>query len=314
MANIIVEAVISTVGPLSIKMPVAEGMRENEYENFPLMVRGVDEVGQPKLTGYLPASTVRGFFRRSAGLAAMRARGEGGTTVAQAYSDILGQGADDKADVDLQTLAAMREGDAILDLFGSWSVRSRLLVSNFVPDMNLLPTVFTGVRKDLEDTEGVLDLMAESEREAYFSRSDTNSDRAAADAVAKKLKREINKAKKAGQQTADLETALADAEMKLAGLKSQMGEMANSSRTITQYFALSAGVELHGKIIIERAKERDLPMLLAALDDLSQRPLFGAQVARGCGEISGKFSIKVDGVVKKIVTVGGWESARVADF
>ena len=55
-------------------------------------------------------------------------------------------------------------------------------------------------------------------------------------------------------------------------------------------------------------------MLVLALDALSKRPLLGAQAARGCGEISGKFTIEIDGLVKKIVEIGNWEAAKVVDF
>lgn len=312
--TIVIEAVITTQGPLSIAMPVAQGGRANEFNNFPLMARGQDEVGTLLQTAYLPASTVRGFLRRAGGLAAMEKRGVGKTTLQQAYSDILGQSADAKEEVDLIKLSAIRDGDPILDLFGSWSIKSRLLVSNFLPKTNVLPQAITGVRKDLEDTDGVLEFLSEADRLAYYNRSDVNSQRAAADAVVKSIKRELAKAKKESKPLADLEAALAIAESKAAALKSEMGEMANSSRTITEFFALPADVALHGRIVIEQAKERDLGLILQALHALSARPMLGAQVARGCGEVAGLFTIKVDGKVVKTVTTGGWAPARVEDF
>ena len=315
--TIVIEAVLTTQGPLSIAMPVAQGGRANECNNFPLMARGQDEDGKLLQTAYLPASTVRGFMRRAAGLAAMEKRGVGKTTLQQAYSDILGQSADAKEEVDLVKLTAIREGDPILDLFGSWSIKSRVLVSNFLPKTNVLPQAITGVRKDLADTDGVLDFMSEADRLAYYNRSDINSQRAAADAVVKGLKREINKAKKESKPLTDLEAALAIAEAKAAALKAdmgEMGEMANSSRTITEFFALPAELALHGRLVIEKARERDLRLVLQALDALSVRPLLGAQVARGCGEVAGQFTIKVDGEVVKTVATGGWAPARVEDF
>lgn len=297
--NIIIDAVITTKGPLSIAMPVAQGGRANEYKNFPLMARGQDEEGKLLQTVYLPASTVRGFLRRACGLAAMDKRGVGKTTLQQAYSDILGQSSDAKEEVDLVRLSAIREADPILDLFGSWSIKSRLLVSNFLPKVNVLPQAITGVRKDLEDTENVLEYLTESDRQAYYNRSDTNSQRAAADAVVKGVKRETAKAKKEGKPLGDLEAALAIAEAKATTLKTEMGDMANSSRTVTEFYAMPADVELHGRLVIEQAKERDLGLILQALDALSARPILGAQVARGCGEIAGRFTVKQDGALQK---------------
>lgn len=312
--NIIIDAVITTKGPLSIAMPVAQGSRANDYNNFPLMARGQDEDGKLMQTAYLPASTLRGFLRRAAGLAAMEQRGVGKTTLQQAYSDILGQSSDAKEEVDLVRLTAIREADPILDLFGSWSIKSRLLVSNFLPKVNVLPQAVTGVRKDLEDTDGVLENLSEPDRQAYYNRSDTNSQRAAADMVVKGVKRELAKAKKESKPLGDLEAALAAAETKAAALKTEMGNMANSSRTVTEFFALPASVDLHGRLVIEQSKGRDLGLILQALDALSARPILGAQVARGCGEVAGRFTIKMGGNIVKTVAVGGWEPSRVEDF
>ena len=61
--TIVIDTVITTQGPLSIAMPVAQGTRANDYNNFPLMARGQDELGAVLQTAYLPASTVRGFLR-----------------------------------------------------------------------------------------------------------------------------------------------------------------------------------------------------------------------------------------------------------
>jgi len=70
--TLIIRATLHTVGPLSIKMPKPEGGRENEFGNFPVMTRGVDETGQRLQTGYLPATTLRGFLRRAIVLRSMR--------------------------------------------------------------------------------------------------------------------------------------------------------------------------------------------------------------------------------------------------
>jgi CRISPR type IV-associated protein Csf2 len=316
MKTIIIDAVISTKGPLSITLPVAQGGRANEFNNFPILARGIDEEGKLLNTAYLPASTIRGFIRRSAGLSAMQRRLEAGgtTTLQQAYSDILGQSSDAKEEVDLVKLAAMREADPILDLFGSWSIKSRLLVSNFLPKVNVLPQAITGVRKDLEDTDSTLGYLSAEDQSAYYNRSDINSQRAAADAVVKGVRREIAKAKKEGKPLADLESALEIAETKATSLKSEMGDMANSTRTITEFYAMPAGLDLQGRIVIEQAKDRDLEIILQALNALSLRPILGAQVARGCGEISAKFSIKVDGQVVKTVNAGDWQAALVESF
>ncbi|MCY4746451.1 hypothetical protein NYO99_15820 [Pelomonas sp. UHG3] len=314
MNTILIEATITTVAPLSIAMPVAEGQQENEWKNFPVTAVGLDDAGQLRRTGYLPASTVRGFLRRAVSMAAMQARGPGNTTMQQAYSDILGQAGDGKEEVDLLQMSKEREADPILDLFGRWSFKSRLLVSNFMPAVPVLPEPITGTRKDLEDTEGVLEALTDGDRAAYFGRSDANADRAAAEALVSGIKAKLRKAKKAGTDAADLEAALAEAEAKAASAKAAMGDMQNSSRTITTFYALPSGLALSGKLVVERARERDLDLLLVGLDALSRRPLLGAQVARGCGEVGGRFVVRVDGALHSIVTTQGWQAMQVERF
>jgi hypothetical protein len=238
-------------------------------------------------------------------------------TLQRAYADLIGQDAasESKDDIDLLKLRQTREENAVLDLFGSGlGIKSRLLVSHFMPTHNILPEVITGVRKDLEDTDGVLDMLSETDRDLYLGRSEANSRRAAALTVAKGLEAKIRRAKKAGEEIADLEAALKEAQAVVERYESSMGEMTNSSRTLTSYFALPAGIELKGRLVIENARERDLPMIELALNELSQRPILGAQSARGCGEIEGRFDVLIDGVLAKKIAIGGWQAATVTDF
>ena len=93
-----------------------------------------------------------------------------------------------------------------------------------------------------------------------------------------------------------------------------MGAMQNSTRTLVSYFALPAGIDLIGRMVIENVRDRDLPMIELALNALSLRPLLGAQTARGCGEISGTFDVLSDGHLIKKIAIGGWESAKMVDF
>jgi len=317
--TLIIEATLRTVGPLSIRLPVAEGAAENRWANFPVLTRGLDDEGNPLQTGYLPATTVRGFLRRAIVTDAMeRAAAEGRPyTLQRAYADLIGQDAasEKSEDVDLVKLAAQRDAEPVADLFGlGMTLKSRLFVSHFLPRVNVLPEVTSGVRKDLEDTEGVLDALSAADRDLYLGRSAANSERAAAAAVVTDLRRKLKKAERAGEDTADLAAALKAAEERVAGFEDRMGEMKNSSRTLTSYFALPAGLDLLGRLVIERARERDLPMIELALDALSRRPLLGAQVARGCGEVAGSFDVLRDGVLIRRISVGGWKPAQMTEF
>lgn len=319
MKTIVINATLTTVGPLSITMPIAEGQLGNKFNNFPIVTRGMDEDGNKQQTGYLPATTLRGFLRRAIVIDQMIHAAADGKhyTLQKAYADLIGQDAasESKDDIDLLKLRQTREENAVLDLFGSGlGIKSRLLVSHFMPAHNVLPEVITGVRKDLEDTDGVLDLISSSDRDIYLGRSGANSKRSAALTVVKGLETKIRKAKKASENIAELEIALKEAQGVVERYEADMGGMTNSSRTLTNYFILPAGIELKGRLVIENARERDLPMIELALNELSKRPILGAQSARGCGEIEGAFDVVVDGILAKKITIGAWQAATVTDF
>lgn len=319
MSTILLVGTLTTVGPLSIKLPVAKGQLSNRWDNFPVETRGVDAEGVKKQSGYLPATTLRGFLRRAIVTDQMRHAADAGEhySLSRAYADLIGQDAEseEKGPVDLLKLKAIRDENAVLDLFGAgMSLASRILVSNFRPDQLVLPDVITGVRKDLEDTDGVLDTLVPADCDAYFNRSAANSKRAGAAALVATLEAKLKKAERAKEPTDDLKSALEEAKAMLKAYTEEMGDMANSSRTLTSYWALPAGIELKGKIVIERARERDLPMLELALNALSLRPMLGGQVARGCGEVEGEFDVLVDGELFKKISIGGWKPAEIREI
>lgn len=318
--TIVVDAVITTVAPLSIAMPVPEGGRENAFSQFPVMTRGIDDEGKKLQTGYLPATTLRGFMRRAIVTDSMLKAADSGKhyTLQKAYAELIGQdAASESADgeIDLLKQQKQRDENPVLDLFGiGMSLKSRLLVSHFVPTVNVLPEAFSGVRKDLEDTPEAFEALSPETQATHANRSQANSQRADAMSQVQALTRQIRSSDKKGEDTTKLKAQLDAAQVLADKFKGDMGEMQNSSRTLVSHYALPAGIDLHGRLIIERARDRDLEMLALALDALSKRPLLGAQVARGCGEIAGKFTIKVNGEVKKIVEIGNWEPARTVDF
>jgi hypothetical protein len=304
---------------LSIALPVAEGLQGNRFNNFPIVTRGIDEDGNKQQTGYQPATTLRGFLRRAIVVEQMTQAAVAGHhyTLQKAYADLIGQDAasESKDDIDLLKLRQTREDNAVLDLFDlGLGIKSRLLVSHFLPAQNVLPEVFTGVRKDLDDTDGVLELISEADRERYLGRSGANSKRAAAVTVVKGLDANLRKAKKAGESLLELELALQAAQGIVERYASEMGDMTNSSRTLTSYFALPAGTEIKSRLVIEKTRERDLAMIELLLQALSERPILGAQSARGCGEIAGVFDVLVDGLLAKRITIGAWQALIISNF
>lgn len=319
--RVIIKVTLRTKGPLSLKMPVAEGARENEFDNFPVMTRGVDADGNKLRTGYLPATTVRGFLRRAVTLQRMRKAANDGKPykLPQIYNEMIGQDAESEKkaeEIDLLAIQKARESSPVVDLFGSGlNVKSRLLVSHFCPATNVLPEAFTGVRKDIDDTEDALELMDSGDMETFLRRTERNRERAAAAALVKQLESKIRRDERKDGASEDDKKALEVAKQKEEAAEGEMGEMKVSTRQLTTHFALPAEIELHGRLVIERAKDQDLEMLEYGLRQLSRSPVLGAQSARGCGEIEGTFEFTdEEGKLIKNVVVGGYSDARVTNF
>ena len=312
MRTVVIDGTITTVGPLSIRMPDQE-----EHDGFPVMSRGLDSDGSLLKTGYVPATTLRGFLRRAVVTRDMRHAADEGKPydLKRAYAELIGQDTESEkqaGEIDLLEIRRMREASPVLDLFGSGlGVASRLRVGHFLPRADILPERYPGVRKDLGDTEGVLDMLAGGEAGRYSGREEANRRRADAEGLAQRLKRQVSAARRREEDATALEAQLEEAERLAEKYREDMGEMQVSSRSIVGYTALPAGIDLSGRIVILKAKDRDLKMMEYGLDCLSRSPVLGAQSARGCGEIAGTFDLKENGELKKRIAIGGYSPAMV---
>jgi len=309
MNKIIINATLTTVQPVSIKLPDQDG--------HPRMTRGVDSDGQPKKTAYIPATTMRGKLRRLAVQPLMEAAAAAGKpwTLHQVYESMLGQDAASEAneEIDLVALKKRRLDNHIVDLFGAGlGVKSRLSVGHFMPVVDVAPEAFAGVRKDLDSDTDVLELMDPEEVSRFVDRNTNNSKRSAAEALVKKMATQVRKAEKAGQDVTELKAALALTEAQRDALVAAMGDMKNSTKTLTSYEAMPAGIELKSRIIIDKATSKDMNTLMAALDLFSRSPVLGGQTARGCGEVAGRFEMSdQDGTLLGVVSVGGYAPSQV---
>jgi CRISPR type IV-associated protein Csf2 len=310
MSKIIIDATLTTVQPVSIKLPDQEG--------HPKMTRGLDSEGHPKKTAYIPATTIRGKLRRLAVQPLMEAAKAAGKpwTLHQVYEAMLGQDSisENSEDIDLLALKKRRAENHIVDLFGAGlGVKSRISVGHFVPVVDVAPEHFAGVRKDLDSDLEVLELMDDVEVSKFVGRNTTNANRSEAEALVKKIGSQIRKAEKAGLDAADLKAALELAESRRDELVAAMGDMKNSTKTLTSYEAMPAGIELKSRIIIDKATANDLTTFVSALDLFSRSPVLGGQTARGCGEVTGNFQMTdQDGAVLGVVTIGDFAPSKVS--
>ena len=309
MSRIIINATLTTVQPVAIRLPYQDG--------HPVMTRGIDSEGQPKKTAYIPATTVRGKLRRLAVQPLMEAAAAAGKpwTLHQVYEAMLGQDAASEAseEIDLAALKKRRADNHIVDLFGAGlGVKSRLSVGHFVPRVDVEAEAFDGVRKDLDSDTDVLDLMDANEVARFVDRNKTNSNRSDTEKLVKTLAAKVRKAEKAGHDATQDKEALTLAEAERDKLVSAMGEMKNSTKTLTGYQAMPAGIELSSRIIIDKATGKDVQTVLAALDLFSRKPVLGGQTARGCGEVAGNFQmLDGDGLMLGVVSVGGYAPSQI---
>jgi CRISPR type IV-associated protein Csf2 len=318
MTNLIINATFTTIQPVSIKMPDQEG--------HPTMTRGVDAEGRPLKTAYIPATTLRGKLRRLAVRPLMEAAAAAGTpwSLFQVYEAMLGQDTQSEAaeKIDLAALKKRREDNHIVDLFGAGlGVKSRLSVGHLMParGVTVQPEKFAGVRKDLDSDLSLLDLMSADEVATFEARSAYNSERSSLAAVEKQLKIQLKKAEKAekeGKGTKEavdtLRAACDAAEAKLKAATELMGDLKNSTKTLTSYEAIPAGIDLFSRVVISTAQGKDLALLIGVIDAFSRLPVLGGQVARGCGEVAGKLDMLTDaGVLLGAVKFGDYKAAEV---
>lgn len=298
---------LNTVNPVSFTHHGVKGL--------PMMARGVDGEGKHLRTVYLPAAQFRGRLRHEAAMAQLLH--EGKVKLETAYMTALGQDLRPEEDeepelVRLAEQEALRDGQPLLDLFGTWKLNSRLMVSHLLPDRNVGVDTFSFIRRDLDTNQDLMDLLDGDEQDRFYDRQAKQSLASKSGTAIKATKRELGAARKAKNTAAidELEAKLAD----LEGLKKdQKGEdESDNTKHLVAVEAIPAGVTLTGKMVIQRAKPRDLGILIDALGRVSLKPVLGAHTARGCGEVNGTVSFaNADGEVLVLVSFGGYKAADV---
>lgn len=328
MTNIFAHIEIKTINPLSFSH---HGVRKRADGSVPLptMIRGINESGEPLRTVYWPAAALRGALRHGAALAAMQQSSK--ATLKDAYLLALGQDLDreesearekleaqttgKKADKKLQdvlaTVADRARVHPILDLFGTWKMPSRLQVSNLLPAHNVVPDRFSYIRRDLDSNPELFDLLSPGEQQAFFDRQQRQAEASRIGDQLDTLDEAIKAAGKA--KDAALKAELQAKRKALDDLKvdAKGDDQSGNSKHLLTVECIPAGVVLQGKLVLQRAKPRDLDILLNGLDAISRTPLFGAHTARGFGEIeaTARFA-DGEGDVLCVVQIGGYQAAR----
>jgi hypothetical protein len=309
--NIFGSITVTTINPVSFTHHGQEGL--------PMMTRGVDGEGRHLKTVFLPAAGLRGRIRHEVAMSVLER--EGKVKLARAYMLALGQSTEgregDEGDVQYRIAEqlALREKDPVVDLFGTWKISSRLQVSHLMPAANVQPDRFSYIRRDLDSNEAMFALFDSAEQDAFYDRQQAMSQASKAGDMIKAATAALMKAKKAKASVDDiekLETKIAELKALQAAHKGDVGGDGNNSKHLLEVEAIPAGVDLLGTLIVQRARARDLEMLVESFDRISRRPIIGAHTARGCGQVAGKATFSSDdGEVLVVVEFGGFRKAKV---
>ncbi len=283
---------------------------------LPLMTRGVDQEGRHQRTVYIPAAQFRGRLRHEAALSEMRGKPEK-VKLEQAYMLALGQDLRPDEDdvpeqVRLKDQLKYRAANPLLDLFGTWKLASRLFVSHFLPEVNVLPDKVSHIRRDLDTDEEVMAELGEEQQDRLYERQDKQGLASKAEALIKLATRELMAAKRAKDRAKVDEFEAKILELKELKKTQKGDDDSDNTKHLVQLDVIPAGITLNGKLTVHGANQYDLQTLVKALDGFSFKPYLGAQRARGCGEVRGTANFKnQDGEVLAAVRFGGLGAAKV---
>lgn len=306
--NVFIEVSMDTKQPVTFT--------HHSIEGLPTMTRGVDGEGRPLRTVFMPAAQLRGRIRHEAALAVMRGKSEP-VSLEEAYMLALGQDLRPQEDDQPETIRLgdqikFRQNNPFIDLFGTWKVASRLFVSHLLPEANVQPDRFNHIRRDLDTNETVFEQLPDEEVSRFYDRQQAQSQASKTGGMVTATAAAIKKARK------DKNKALVDElETKLDELKNLKKEhkgddQSDNTKHPVEFQAIPAGITLMGKLIVQKATAADITTIVAAIDGISHNPMFGAQRARGCGEIAGKARVvAADGEPLATIEFGGFKPAVV---
>jgi hypothetical protein len=189
---------------------------------------------------------------------------------------------------------------------------SRLLVSHLMPAVNVAAESFSVIRRDLDANRDIMDLLGDDEHDALYARRDRQASASKVENMIKVTQRELMKAKRANksQQAEEMEVKLE--ELKAQKKVAKGDDVSENTKHLLQIQAIPAGIDLTGKLVVHRARPRDLGILVGAFERISRKPVLGAHLARGFGEVAGNVTFtKDDGEVLVVVGFGNYRPATV---
>lgn len=311
--RVIIDVVITTLQPFTYTTHSAK----DEEQLVTLRVDPEDE-NAPRETVHIPGRQLRGVLRKEGAMALMRTVPQK-AKLGEAYLLALGQaiGGDSEAATsgvtNLSEQKVFREASPFLDLFGTWKLKSKLSVSDLTPvGANVKPFIVRGLRRDLDSDPSLVDHLAEGEIDELYARKERQDRASALGRQLNAANRRKNRAER-DKEPAEVIQELAELIARLEAEKEAVKGDDKSSNTahLLSYPAIPSGLALAGRMVLDRPTTFDLNALMAGFDGLSQKPVMGAQAARGCGEIKGTATFRTtSGEILARVTFGGFEPCK----
>lgn len=291
---VLAEAALATCGPALNKLS------KQVDKNGPLLIPTVSRTAGVFM--YLPGAGLRSKLRGAATNLSMRALKQGDRRLLSlADAQLLRVGGIKQSGAEAAVTHAeyeqMLRENPVLSCFGAstpW-VTGKLSVGhlyceNPIATGGLQPMVIDGVRRDIMRGNPEISQYLEPEATSDYERSIQKIKASSAH------KREI-----AGLEATIRRESDAARKKELREQLDALKKRADAVSTVSAqmplggYQAIPAGELLGSKLRLVNASTLDLGCVLCALDEFAMAPLLGAHVSHGCGEISGKWSVRIAG-------------------
>lgn len=320
--RIIMKGHIHTETPLATCPPGTEDPkrkdssipREANMSGFPRMRVYSEELGDFVILPYMPASGIRGAFRRCARDELAEGLGEKWSLDLHRVLTAGGtQQKGHKVDFDLEEYIKRLKSDPFLGLFGGsrphW-VQGELTVGMGIPDVagSFGPESILGVKTDsIDRNPEELYMLSDEERIKYTRIKELTSEKQSLQAELNPL--QTKKKKGDGDENGTDEDRIKELQERLKTLNSELSGYLGgdpdkaqvNERQITGYQAIPAGVPLAHHFVLHNADDRQAGLFFSALDRFAKSPYLGARRAQGCGLVSGAWDVEIKDGGKSVV-------------
>ncbi len=165
-----------------------------------------------------------------------------------------------------------------------------------IPAEPIEPIVLNGVRRDVTLDPILLDILDEDEVGKVLAGMNANRVRSQKASEARGIKRRISSARKAGQDTLELERSLEEAEQAVEDAERLQSDILGSDVSLLLplpgYEAIPAGAVLNHRMFLKNVSDVQLGLFMAGLARFAEDPRFGAHRAHGCGQVCMEYRIK----------------------